>query len=57
MFNLGDDVEHASLKTNIDANYPIAPPFNVGELDGQVITPAQVLVEEMAMTSKGNDDE
>jgi len=30
---------------------------NVEDMDGQVITPTQLLVEEMAITSKGDDDE
>jgi hypothetical protein len=32
-------------------------PYNVEEMDGQIITPTQLLVEETTITSEDEDDE
>ncbi len=34
MFSLGDDVEHAGLHANVDANQMVSPPYNVEDMDG-----------------------
>ncbi len=35
----------------------VAFPYNVEDMDGQIITPTQLLVEEMAITFEGKDDD
>ncbi len=57
MFNLGDDVEDVGLRENVDTNQVVALPYDVEVMDGQIITPTQLLVEEITIIFEGEDDE
>jgi xanthosine utilization system XapX-like protein len=56
MFDLGNNVDHACLRVIIPHEPACALVLNVSGMVGELITPTQVLVEEMAITSNCDDE-
>jgi hypothetical protein len=58
LFNLGNNANHASLRMFVPMNDVVAPPINMTNVIGELITPTQVVAKEMVIVSNGeNDDE
>jgi hypothetical protein len=57
--DLGNNSKHASLRVidHSQTNGTLVPPPNVDAMVGQMITPTQMLVEEMAIAFEHDDDE
>jgi hypothetical protein len=55
MFDLGHNIDHACLRVIISLELAPTPVLDVSGMVGELITPAQVLVEEMAITSHCDD--
>ncbi len=57
MFDLGNNVDHACLRVIISLELAPTPILDVSGMVGELITLAQVLVEEMAITSHCDNEE
>ncbi len=59
MFDLGNNVDHACLRITNTIKVTIVDPLpnHLDGLDGELITPIQVLVKEMAISYECDDDD
>jgi hypothetical protein len=57
MFDLSNNANHVGLRMTIPLEQIVAPLQKVNEMDGEIITLAQVLVEELIVAFEGDDDE
>jgi hypothetical protein len=56
MFDLGNNVDHIGLKMIIPFEHAPTLPLDVNEMVGELITLAQLLVEDMVVRSNYDDD-
>lgn len=57
MFDLRNNDNHVGLRMTIPLEQIVAPFQNMDEMDGEIITLAQVLAKELIVAFEGDDDE
>jgi hypothetical protein len=57
LFDLGNNFDHACLKVTNHSQVVAKPPPNVNTVAGELITPTQVMVKEMAIAFEDDDDD